>query len=162
MGADEDDKDAMDSERPGRDTRMNAFWIQRWTVTVAEYRAFIEADAYCRWRQRVWGPRLPAGQVVRVPTEAEWERAARGAADRRRYPWGDTWDSAMANADVGMGNLGRVAPVGVFPAGHSPDCGVWDACGNVWEWTADWYDARLTFGQRTCTRPSIPERDCQS
>jgi len=84
---------------------------------------WLEATAYCRWRESNGG---------RLPTEEEWEAAARGK-DRRNYPWGDSWLTGAANT-AGAKQHARTA-VGSLPAGATPS-GINDLIGNVWEWTS--------------------------
>ncbi len=93
--------------------------------------SWYEATAYCRWLTAT----LQDGYEYRLPTEAEWERAARGPQGWA-YPWGDEWrENACNSKEAG---LEATSPVGLFPAGASAE-GIEDLAGNVWEWCADWY-----------------------
>ena len=85
-----------------------------------------DAVAYCKWLSQ------EIGAEARLPTEAEWESAARGG-EERKYPWGNDWNERAADClEAG----GRVRAVKSFPAGKSP-VGAYDMAGNVWEWVAD-------------------------
>lgn len=93
--------------------------------------SFEDAEAFCKWL----GEKL--GMKVRLPTEAEWERAARGD-DGRKFPWGNEWNKNAATSKE-TGN--KISKVRSFEANRSP-FGAYDMAGNVWEWTRDKADAR--------------------
>jgi formylglycine-generating enzyme required for sulfatase activity len=155
MGCDDGD----DYERPGHEVTVKPFYIDRTEVTCEEYRKFLEATGHKppeSWSAADF-PNGEAGKPVtgvtwddaaayakwknkRLPTEEEWEFAARGT-DGRIYPWGNEWKPEMANA--GMQRT-SVETVGTF-RGASP-FGCLDMAGNAWEWTAS--DARAYPGGR--------------
>jgi formylglycine-generating enzyme required for sulfatase activity len=139
MGADEGFAD----ERPQRQVYVKRFWIDKYEVTNQRFRAVGMRPAVSFGAQYEQ-PRLPvvgvtwlqAGEYCRrlgkrLPTEAEWEKAARGT-DGRYFPWGNFWDPALANDGHGP------RPVGSYPDGASP-YGALDMAGNVWEWVEDQY-----------------------
>jgi sulfatase modifying factor 1 len=110
---------------------------------------FQDACRYCDWLS------IELSLPIRLPTEAEWERAARGTFEGRRYPWGDDIDPSRANfmPDPGLKRYRGTRPVGSFaPNGF----GLYDMAGNVWEWIADWYaaDTYRTTERRNPTGPA--------
>jgi formylglycine-generating enzyme required for sulfatase activity len=101
-----------------------------------------DAGKYCAWLQNrlEQAGLLPRHVVVRLPLEAEWEKAASWDPQRQlkhRYPWGDQWDNTRANTVRGRG-VWMISPVGCYPDGMSA-AGLHDCIGNVWEWTASVY-----------------------
>jgi formylglycine-generating enzyme required for sulfatase activity len=146
-------------DAPAHEVDLPTFEIDKFEVTNADYAVFTMATGYVTFAERQgarswrdeWAPGKDNHPVVvvtwddaqaycewlgkRLPTEAEWEKAARGE-DGRSFPWGDEWDPARA--DVKERGLRGTAAVGSFGEGASP-YGVEDLVGNVWEWTADWY-----------------------
>jgi len=154
MGCNEKvDKECDSDEKPGRIVDLPGFAIDKTEVTVADYKKCMDAGkctqpgtgSLCNWgvsgRKNHpvncvdWGQAAAYCKWVgkRLPTEAEWEKAARGT-DGRKYPWGNTWDEKKAN----VGSSGTV-PVDSYADVESP-YGALNMAGNVWEWTADWYD----------------------
>jgi formylglycine-generating enzyme required for sulfatase activity len=152
------DKQALEDERPMHQVRLSAFPIDLHEVTTEQYAAFLasggreapwqwaqvdltlhgdrpvigvnwhDADAYCRWKGK------------RLPTEAEWEKAARGT-DGRPYPWGNQEPNKnLANFALGarFSYSQVLMPVRSYEPGRSP-AGLYQMAGNVWEWVQDWY-----------------------
>jgi len=153
--------DADSDARPQHELTLPAFRIGKYPVTNVQYLPFVEATgqrwrskegqqpekancpavyvtwhdarAYCAWLTEVWRAEgvIGANKVARLPTEAEWEKAARGT-DGREHPWGDEWDETKCNTSEL--ELGDTCAVGMFPEGASP-YGCLDMAGNAWEWT---------------------------
>ncbi len=109
--------------------------------------SWVEAQKYCRWLEGL------TGRHYRLPTEAEWERAARGGDEGRLYPWGD--DPPQSRADYQErwgGDVRGPLPVG---RGAPNPYGIFDLCENVHEWCADWYQADY-YAQSPAHNPSGP------
>ena len=188
MGA--DDADAYDNEKPRHTHALErACWIGRTAVTREQHLAFLKTTGGPEPDKPYWWDLVPGAKLdvpvvnvswedafgycfwagLALPSEAEWERAARGT-DGRKFPWGSEWDPGercnFADASCPLDKInfhGRVAseefkergvdwdrehrdghsfvsPVGSYPRGVSP-VGALDMAGNVWQWCADWFDA---------------------
>ena len=159
MGSADSDSLAYDNEKPQHKVYLDAFWIDKTEVTNVQYEKCVQAGTckasryasdskYNAYNQPVVGVDWSQAQAHcqwtgrQLPTEAQWEKAARGAqADGRIYPWGNqtaTCDYAvMDEGGYGCGK-GTTWPVGSKPQGTSP-YGALDMAGNAWEWVADWY-----------------------
>jgi formylglycine-generating enzyme required for sulfatase activity len=213
MGSRKQDQDVSRSEKPQHELDLPYdYWIAKYPVTVAQWRAFVEASgyrdfdqvalhdpdnrpvlwltwhdalAYCDWLDGVlkeqaskiepqdeaarafWGALASGKYRVTLPSEAEWEKAARGpltpsprpeghppsslplgegkggrGVGVRVYPWGDTFDPNKANTDET--GIGTTTAVGCFPGGESP-YGCLDMSGNVWEWTRTIWDDKFGY-----------------
>ncbi len=149
----------LSDEGPEHRVSLGDYYIDKYEVTNLQYRAFIEASGRRspgHFRNRSYPPGKADHPVTfvswfdardychwagkRLPTEQEWEKAARGS-EGRIFPWGDKFGIERANTPVRWETLkrqGDTTPVGAFPGGVSP-YGLYDMSGNVWEWTSSWY-----------------------
>ena len=144
--------DRVQNEGPQHAVYLDAYYICQYPITVAQYDRFVKETGallpVCAADPRFNGAEQPVVGVarddakayaawagLRLPTEAQWEKAARGD-DRRRWPWGDDWDPKRLNsAESGRG---QPTPVGTFDrAGNVSPYGACDMAGNVWEWCLD-------------------------
>jgi formylglycine-generating enzyme required for sulfatase activity len=182
MGVPHGDRDGGRDEYPRHDVFVNNFYIDKFELTNGRYLEFVkaanhrvpqnpknatrnlwqgdtitesltdrpvvnvdwaDANAYCQW----------AGK--RLPTEAEWEKAAKGTADRR-FPWGNV-EPTNKHLNFNQQWIGEktLMPVGSYELGKSP-FGVYDMAGNVWEWVNDWYDAKY-YEKSPAKNPTGPE-----
>ena len=159
--------DGDSNERPVHTVYLDGYYISKYEITNAQYKKFCDetgrgypkdpgysgmsnyftnypnypvvnvnwndAKAYCDW----------AG--LKLPTEAQWEKGARGT-DARKYPWGnDEPGTDRANYSGRSDGYKYTSPIGYYPKGQSP-YGLMDMAGNVWEWCNDWYDANYYSG----------------
>ena len=163
---------------PQHQVPLPVYKIGKYPVTVGQWRRFVDtthhsgdldalqglanhplvnvswhaAQAYCRWLTDEWRRigKIERDEIVRLPTEAEWEKAARGN-DKREWPWGNKFDPSKANTVET--HIGGTSAVGCFPAGASP-YGCLDMAGNIWEWTqskAKKYPYRMDDGREDLT-----------
>ncbi|MBI2779041.1 MAG: formylglycine-generating enzyme family protein [Gammaproteobacteria bacterium] len=157
MGTDE----RLSDEGPQHTVHLKSYWVDKYEVTNLQYKQFVDATAR-RSPDHFINRSFPTGKAdhpvtfvswhdakaycawagKRLPTDEEWEKAARGT-DGRMFPWGNQFDINKVNSPVRWGQLkveGDTTPVGAFPEGASP-YGLHDVSGNVWEWTDSWYRA---------------------
>ncbi len=173
------DGESFSDEHPTQTVFLDAFYIDKYPVTNAQYMAFVNAnpqwskprsvtkfisatyhDGYylSHWNKNnypegkadhpivyiSWYAAMAYAQWVgkRLPTEAEWEKAARGGLTDQKYPWGNSIDTGKANCDK---NVGSTTPIGNYPANEYD---LYDMVGNVWEWCLDEYGFYGSFPRR--------------
>jgi formylglycine-generating enzyme required for sulfatase activity len=206
------DIDSLSDEQPQRRVYLSSYLIDRYEVTNEAYVTFVKTTGYrtpenANPSSTLWSDNTPMAGIEhhpvvnvswndaaaychwagkRLPTEAEWEKAARGI-DARRYPWGNDWDIAKANSasywagrtieftsgadweafwvrgegaklakEKGIKGEVLTMPVGSFPQSLSP-YGLYDMAGNVAEWVQDWYDPNY-YRSAPLSNPAGPER----
>ena len=167
----EKDKQAKDDELPQHTLYLPDYAMAKTPVTNAQYAAFVQATGYAppvHWKFLLWKRQRPprgranhpvvnvswrdaraycrwlsevTGKPYRLPSEAEWEKGARGT-DGRIYPWGNVWDAGRCNTNEEREKEGTT-PVEAFPQSASP-YGLLDMVGNVWEWTRSLWGVALS------------------
>ena len=176
-GWDAEGKKFTTDEQPAHEVELDGFWLYKHEVTVGQYAKFLAATGHEEpgfWADQKGQADLPVVSVTwddaeayskwaggGLPTEAQWEYAARGP-EERLYPWGNEWDRTRCNSaeyhagkvlnttaswQAWFDGLTKTVPgllasrraVGSFPSGESW-CGALDMAGNVWEWCRDWYE----------------------
>jgi serine/threonine protein kinase len=162
-------------EQPIHDVYLDSFYMDTYEVTNALYKKCVDAGT-CREPKRSGSFTMPGYYVnsrfnnypviyvdwnmanaycdwrgAQLPTEAQWEKSARGT-DGRTYPWGEGIDCSRANYDNVYYCVGDTAEVGSYESGKSP-YGIYDMAGNVWEWVMDWYSE--TFYQNSLSKNPI-------
>ncbi len=169
------------NEKPVHKVSLNGFWIDKYEVTNKDFEQFkpehkkyrkktsnendqpvihitwLEAQEYCKWRCDK--EKIPRGSY-RLPTEAEWEYAARGGLKQKEYPWGkfspNAFDFLMANYNSKEKITAYCSKVGSFPPNGF---GIYDMAGNVREWCFDWYDIYPTnCSNKTTYNPEGPTK----
>ena len=154
-GRDNVEGGGYDWEKPAHQVTVARFAMGKYPVTFAQFDAFCEATGFKKPADAGWGrgdrPVINVswhdaqtyiqwlcevtGKAFRLPSEAEWEYAARGGDDQHAYPWGQTADASRANFGS---SVGKTTPVGQYPANGF---GLYDMHGNVWEWCQDTWDS---------------------
>jgi formylglycine-generating enzyme required for sulfatase activity len=160
MGSKENDANASETETPQHQVELPYdFYIGRYPITQAQFRQFVQATGrhdlepdewqkrpdhpaahitwfaaqdFCQWLNQTIGAKLPEGWQFRLPTEAEWEKAARGE-HAKEWPWGNEWTANLCNSEE-SGNR-TLTRVGYYSPGGDSPYGASDMAGNVWEWT---------------------------
>jgi formylglycine-generating enzyme required for sulfatase activity len=180
MGCSPNDTGCAVSESPLHTVNLDAYDIDKYEVTNARYKACVDGGGctapgysssntrpsyygyaaydnypviYVDWNQAT---AFCAWEGKRLPTEAEWEKAARGSSNTHIYPWGDEHPACtLGNFAVNGYCVGDTSQVGSYPSGASP-YGALDMAGNVWEWVSDWYQADYYSSQMSWSNPSGP------
>jgi iron(II)-dependent oxidoreductase len=172
-------KSWVKDEQPAHRVYLKAFYIDRHEVTNREYKKFVDATGHrvpfvdeewaeeYNWKSNTYPPGKGDHPVVlvswedaqeyarwagkRLPTEAEWEKAARGGLEDKLWPWGDEW--APEKVNTWESGIKGTQPVESYPPNQY---GLYDMAGNVWEWCADWYASDF-YQQSPSREPKGPD-----